>query len=278
MATAQAVDQGGLELESITEFGVAVGVNNSDRPSHLELSPFLDDESGNPIVQYHQSLRHGGASRALRAQPGMIGGITSMWLGATGPNLTFINAGLAGVIAIGESFRLVQQGVCPGMIAGGTFDLDDPWLVLSRLGSGTVNGQPPLPLASGAGCVLLEAASHIRRRRGRPLAEVLYYCPGQPDQSLRHRLTELDVQLTFSLTPKSVANSEFHLGQATAGAASAPFLQRLGDAMSATPAMHVALAAHILSTCKNESFGKRRAAVVHYADGDDQITILLGSI
>lgn len=268
MATSQLDDAERIEL------GIAVGVSNGDRASADELEPFLgmDDASRcHGVKRYHQTLRRHGAAHALKAQPGLIAGSLAIWSGAQGPVLTFLDIALAGGIAVGEAYRLVASGGGSGMIAGGTFDLDDPWVCMAYRECGARRPRR-LPLGSAAACLVLESEAWLRRRNGRALAEILAYSSGGPKTELLWPSwvsAELNIEWVITNAPERIGPLVRNSSGRFWRFQNADPIQtdEMGEIMGATVALHVALAVYVLAHAHAErselrSSEPRRAALV----------------
>jgi 3-oxoacyl-[acyl-carrier-protein] synthase II len=118
--------------------------------------------------------------------PGMI----SILFGAKGPNLSLATACAAGAHAVGDSFKLIQQGRVDAMISGGTEAVIAPSCIAgfnAMKALSTRNAEPErasrpferdrdgfVP-GEGAGILILEELEHARRRGARIYAEVTGY-------------------------------------------------------------------------------------------------------
>jgi 3-oxoacyl-[acyl-carrier-protein] synthase II len=126
--------------------------------------------------------------------PGMIlnlaTGNVSILFGAKGPNLALATACATGTHAIGESYRLIREGYCDAMIAGGT----EAGITGLSLGGfcamkalSTRNDEPQrasrpfdaerdgFVMGEGAGVVILETLEAATQRGARIYAEVAGY-------------------------------------------------------------------------------------------------------
>ena len=126
--------------------------------------------------------------------PGMIlnlaAGNVSIHFGAKGPNLALATACATGSHAIGESMRLIREGYCDAMIAGGTEAGVTPLSVggfCSMKALSTRNDAPETAsrpfdaerdgfvMGEGAGIVYLEERERARARGAKIYAEVAGY-------------------------------------------------------------------------------------------------------
>jgi 3-oxoacyl-[acyl-carrier-protein] synthase II len=126
--------------------------------------------------------------------PGMIlnlaAGHVSIVFGARGPNLALATACATGTHAIGESYRLVREGYCDAMIAGGTEAVITPLAVggfCSMKALSVRNDEPErasrpfdaerdgFVIGEGAGIVILEEREAAMARGARIYAEIVGY-------------------------------------------------------------------------------------------------------
>jgi len=126
--------------------------------------------------------------------PMMIGnmapGMISILFGARGPNLSLATACAAGAHAVGDSFKVIQEGRADAMITGGTEAVISPSCVAgfnAMKALSTRNAEPErasrpfdrdrdgfVP-GEGAGILILEELEHARRRNARIYAEMVGY-------------------------------------------------------------------------------------------------------
>ena len=120
----------------------------------------------------------------------MAAGLTAIHTGAKGPNSSPVTACAAGSNAIGDAFRLVQQGYAQAMICGGTEAAVTP-LSVAGFGSAralsTRNEEPALAsrpfdrdrdgfvIGEGCGILILESLDHALSRGARIYAEITGY-------------------------------------------------------------------------------------------------------
>lgn len=120
----------------------------------------------------------------------MAAGLTAMHIGAKGPNSCTITACAAGSNAIGEAFRLIQQGLAKAIICGGTEAAITPLSIAGFAAAralSTSNAEPnrasrPFDLdrngfvmGEGAGILILEELEHALNRQTRIYAEIVGY-------------------------------------------------------------------------------------------------------
>ncbi|MEM9909075.1 MAG: beta-ketoacyl-ACP synthase II [Cyanobacteria bacterium P01_D01_bin.44] len=120
----------------------------------------------------------------------MAAGLTAIHTGAKGPNSCSVTACAAGSNAIGDAFRLVQQGYAQAMICGGTEAAITP-LSLAGFASAralsTRNDDPThasrpfdkdrdgFVMGEGCGTLILESLEHALSRGARIYAEMVGY-------------------------------------------------------------------------------------------------------
>ena len=127
---------------------------------------------------------------ALSVFGGAASSNVSIELGLTGPSLAYGNSCAAGLIAIGEAARLIEDGRVPVMLAGGSEAPLSPLAVgafamirvLSTRNDDPATSSRPFDrgrdgfvIAEGAAVVVLEALDHARARGARVYAEVTGY-------------------------------------------------------------------------------------------------------
>ena len=120
----------------------------------------------------------------------MAAGLTAIHTGAKGPNSCPVTACAAGSNAIGDAFRLVQQGHAQAMICGGTEAAVTPLSVAgfaSARALSTRNDEPQLAsrpfdrdrdgfvIGEGCGILILESLEHALSRGAHIYAEIAGY-------------------------------------------------------------------------------------------------------
>jgi 3-oxoacyl-[acyl-carrier-protein] synthase II len=181
-AARMAVDDSGLKITE--ENGGRVGVITGCGLGGLR---FMEDT----ILNIHTS----GPKRVSPFFiPMMIGnmapGMISILFGAKGPNLSLATACAAGAHAVGDSFKIIQEGRADAMITGGTEAVISPSCVAgfnAMKALSTRNAEPErasrpferdrdgfVP-GEGSGILMLEELEHARRRGARIYAEVVGY-------------------------------------------------------------------------------------------------------
>jgi 3-oxoacyl-[acyl-carrier-protein] synthase II len=127
---------------------------------------------------------------ALSVFGGAASSNVTIELGLTGPSLAFGNSCAAGLIAIGEAARLIEDGRVPVMLAGGaeaplaplTFGAFTMIRVLSTRNDDPATASRPFDkgrdgfvIAEGAAVLVLESFEHARARGARIYAELAGY-------------------------------------------------------------------------------------------------------
>jgi 3-oxoacyl-[acyl-carrier-protein] synthase II len=120
----------------------------------------------------------------------MAAGLTAIHTGAKGPNTCPVTACAAGSNAIGDAFRMVQQGYAQAMICGGTEAAVTPLAVAgfaSARALSTRNDDPSqasrpfdrdrdgFVIGEGCGILILESLEHALSRGARIYAEISGY-------------------------------------------------------------------------------------------------------
>jgi len=181
-ATRMALDDSGLVIDSSNESRVGAvtgcGLGGLD---------FME----NTVLQ----VARGSANRVSPFFiPMMIGnmapGIISIQFGAKGPNSSLATACAAGAHAVGNSFRLIQQGKADAMITGGTEAVISPTCIAgfnAMKALSTRNDEPQrasrpfdrdrdgFVVGEGSGILILEALDHALARGARIYAEMTGY-------------------------------------------------------------------------------------------------------
>lgn len=120
----------------------------------------------------------------------MAAGLTAIQLGAKGPNSCPVTACAAGSNAVGDAFRLIQQGYAQAMICGGTEAAVTPLpfagfaaaRALSTRNDDPARASRPFDrdrdgfvMGEGAGILMLEELGHATSRGARIYAEIIGY-------------------------------------------------------------------------------------------------------
>jgi 3-oxoacyl-[acyl-carrier-protein] synthase II len=187
-AVAEALEDAGLSNHQLdpTRIGVSVGAEVSRPPL-------------SNVAEKLMSLKKQGAEWAYGATDPKDFAVMSAWFPATsvgafvdarGPNLTTSTACTSSAQSIGDALRILRRGDADVMVAGGADRLVEELMVMgfSLLGALSTRCDDParacrpfdrtrdgFVLGEGAGFVVLERASHARRRGARIRAELLGY-------------------------------------------------------------------------------------------------------
>ncbi|HEY9808359.1 MAG TPA: beta-ketoacyl-ACP synthase II [Halomicronema sp.] len=120
----------------------------------------------------------------------MAAGLTAIQTGAKGPNNCTVTACAAGSNAVGEAFRIIQQGLAQAMICGGCEAAVTPLSVAGFAAAralSTRNDEPTkacrpfdkdrdgFVMGEGAGILLLEELEHAKARGAKIYAEIVGY-------------------------------------------------------------------------------------------------------
>ncbi|MGC8712687.1 MAG: beta-ketoacyl-ACP synthase II [Leptodesmis sp.] len=120
----------------------------------------------------------------------MAAGLTAIHLGAKGPNSCSVTACAAGSNAIGDAFRLIQQGYAQAMICGGTEAAVTPLSLagfaackaLSTRNDDPTHASRPFDqdrdgfvMGEGVGILVLESLEHALSRGARIYGEIVGY-------------------------------------------------------------------------------------------------------
>jgi 3-oxoacyl-[acyl-carrier-protein] synthase II len=120
----------------------------------------------------------------------MAAGQVAITFGLTGPNLTVVTACASGTNAVGEAFRMIQNGTADLMITGGTeaaitsmaFAGFCSMKAMSKVSDEPTKASRPFDknrdgfvMGEGAGILLLESLESAQRRQAKIYAEILGY-------------------------------------------------------------------------------------------------------
>ena len=120
----------------------------------------------------------------------MVPGMISIHFGAKGPNLSLATACAAGAHAVGESFRMIQNGMADAMITGGVEAAVNPTCIAgfnAMKALSTSNAEPEkasrpfdrdrdgFVVGEGSGILIIEALEHAQDRGAAIYAEVIGY-------------------------------------------------------------------------------------------------------
>jgi 3-oxoacyl-(acyl-carrier-protein) synthase len=113
---------------------------------------------------------------SLKTLPNLAAGHLAIAHGARGICRAFTEGSMGGTHAVGQAYRLIQEGDLDVALAGGTDALTEPLLYATLGGaglSGADDGSRPGPaLGEGSGLLVLEEAAHAHARGARAHAEL----------------------------------------------------------------------------------------------------------
>jgi len=122
--------------------------------------------------------------------PNMAPGQIAIASGAKGPNTCVVTACASGTHAIGEAFKVIQQGYADSMIAGGTEATITPLMLSGFCNMKAVTAQNDAPqkasrpferdrdgfvIAEGAGIIILEELELAKKRGAKIYCEIVGY-------------------------------------------------------------------------------------------------------
>ena len=181
-ASQQAVADAGLEINDLnaTQIGVLIG-------SGIGGLKVMED-------QQEVYLTRGPDRCSPFMIPMMIAnmgaGLTAIHLGAKGPNSCTVTACAAGSNAVGEAFRIIQQGLAKAMICGGAEAAITPLSMAGFAAAKTLSTRNEEPtrasrpfdrdrdgfvMGEGSGILLLEELDHALNRQAHIYAEIVGY-------------------------------------------------------------------------------------------------------
>ena len=181
-ASQQAVEQAGLKIDSTNDdsIGVIIGSGIGGLTTLLEQIKVLFDQGPNRINPFLVPMM---ITDMAAAQ-------VSITLGLKGPNLCVTSACSSGSDAIGAAYELIKHGDTQAMIAGGSEAAINSIGIASfnaLKALSTRNSEPQLAsrpfdaerdgfvMGEGAGILVLESATHARKRGANILAELVAY-------------------------------------------------------------------------------------------------------
>jgi 3-oxoacyl-[acyl-carrier-protein] synthase II len=192
VATSEAVLQANLdEIENRSNIGIALG-SHGDNPAVKDMlftCRFYDEKKG---WDMHKLLNAGGYPylHFFRRKPDAAATILSTVFNCNGPVISIVSACAAGSQAIGEAARLIQDGKCKVMIAGGceaTLDftgmtgfillkaLSEKYTDPERASRPFDRKRNGFVMSEGAGAVVLEDMEHAIARGARIIGELRGY-------------------------------------------------------------------------------------------------------
>ncbi len=180
-ATKEALEDAGLPEPLGERAGVIIGVGMGGTGTVERYTPILKERGWRRVTPFFIPM----------IIPNMAAGQIAILHGAKGPNTAVCTACAAGSHAIGESFRLIRDGLADVMICGGTEGLITPLTVagftVMKALSTKFNDTPEkasrpfdakrdgFVIAEGAGVLILEELEHARARGAKIYAEVVGY-------------------------------------------------------------------------------------------------------
>ena len=192
VATSEAAAQARLsEIEIRERIGISLGSHGDNPPvADIVLLQRFNDGAGHWDMQ--GLVQQGGYPYLsfFRRKPDAATSLLAMAFNVRGPNLSIVSACSAGSQAIGEAFRMVQEGSCDVMLAGGceaTVDFSgmSGFILLRALSerySEPRKASRPFDrkrngfvMSEGAGVVVMEDYAHARARKAPILGEILGY-------------------------------------------------------------------------------------------------------
>jgi 3-oxoacyl-[acyl-carrier-protein] synthase II len=191
-ASLEAAEQANLkEINDRTKIGVSLGYHG-DNPSIEDVMFLHQFYNDNDMWDTNGLLNTGGYSylNFLRRKPDVVTSILSILNNCKGPNLSIVSACAAGSQAIGEAYRIIQEGRASVMLAGGC---DATLNLLGFIGFVLIKAlveryatpqQASRPfdrkrngfvMSEGAGAVVLEDMDHAIERGAPILGEIIGY-------------------------------------------------------------------------------------------------------
>ncbi len=192
IATKEAAQQAKLEeIVNREGIGVALG-SHGDNPSVANMMFLQRFYEGNGHWDMKGLLQAGGYSylQFFRRKPDVGTSILSKLFLCKGSNLSLVSACAAGAQAIGEAYRIIQEGKADVMIAGGceaTIDfvgiigfvliraLSEKYTVPQKASRPFDRKRNGFVMSEGAGAIILEELEHARSRNIPILGELLGY-------------------------------------------------------------------------------------------------------
>lgn len=192
VATSEAVKQARLEeIENRENIGVSLG-SHGDNTSVKDMLFLHRFHNGEGYWDMKGLLQTGGYPylNFFRRKPDVAMSILATLFDCKGPTLSMVSACSAGSQAIGEAHRIIQEGKCDVMIAGGceaTIDFAGMagFILLKALSEKYTTPQKAsrpfdrkrngFVMSEGAGAVILEEIEHARSRGVQIMGELLGY-------------------------------------------------------------------------------------------------------
>jgi 3-oxoacyl-[acyl-carrier-protein] synthase II len=181
-ATRMAIEDSGLVIDSTNEtrVGVITGCGLGGLRFMEDTVLKVSEEGPNRVSPFFVPMMIGN----------MVPGLISIHFGARGPNSSLATACAAGTHAVGNSFRLIQNGTADAMITGGTEAVISPSCIAgfnSMKALSTRNDEPEkasrpfdrdrdgFVVGEGSGILIIEALDHALARNAPIYAEITGY-------------------------------------------------------------------------------------------------------
>ena len=181
-ATRMAIEDSGLVIDSTNEtrVGVITGCGLGGLRFMEDTVLKVSEEGPNRVSPFFVPMMIGN----------MVPGLISVHFGARGPNSSLATACAAGTHAVGNSFRLIQNGTADAMITGGTEAVISPSCIAgfnSMKALSTRNDEPEkasrpfdrdrdgFVVGEGSGILIIEALDHALARNAPIYAEMTGY-------------------------------------------------------------------------------------------------------
>ncbi len=228
-----ALVQAGLagDRRRLASFGISMGAHSGERTSQDEIAALeraTDADGRLDAARYGEALLARAPRSALKAQPGLLAGMLALVHGVQGPCITVIDDGVAGARAVAEAYHAIADRWCERWIVGAAFDLDDPWILLTR-------GRYAPALGSAAAVLVLESEDAARRR---------------------------DAPVRATLEEHGALHGEGETGDLAASFAALRIAERLGDTLAAAVPVALALAVYHLDATSGERAARARGDLV----------------
>jgi len=181
-ATRMALEDAGLVIDSVNgnRIGAVTGCGLGGLTLLEQTCLTLDQKGPRRVSPFFIPLMIGN----------MVPGMISILFGAKGPNLSFATACAAGAHAVGDSFRMIQNGMADAMITGGVEATVNPTCIAAfnaMKALSTRNNEPEkasrpfdrdrdgFVVGEGSGILILEALEHAQERGADIYAELIGY-------------------------------------------------------------------------------------------------------
>jgi 3-oxoacyl-(acyl-carrier-protein) synthase len=187
-AASMAFVDAGLDAEHAMHAGVLIGTTGHDMQV-LDLGRALGPLSDGDVTDIDffgsRILRKLPPLWLLVNLPNMASAHVAIQLGAHGPNSTITTDWIAGLQAIGEASRWIEDGEADVVIAGGADSGILPLLYATLdVEHFFADGDPSFVPGEGAALFIVEELQHARRRNARILCELTGYATSAADDAL----------------------------------------------------------------------------------------------